>query len=295
MSDKSKALKQRLVSVWLSLCWLKKNSRSISSHTVYFSLSQCLSCSFSFGWSISTFQKINAPYISRPSFVSPHLSHGFSTVSSALCEMLPLFHLSGLMCTCYSYGNVFLQADCYLAQQMPRICHKSKKTWCVGVSWAWNWKLNHHALSDIRPNFQNGRSFTTNVRKRRFLQSFHSKYTLCFSTILTVFSPLVPLTSVRRLLIQRNTEPNCSTWCLQTVRQGFQMPCRFLILLQSRTGTFTSCALDSCLQLLYSQKLYWKWRYNGDVSRQWKGALLFNSFLCIILQCFKVLRTSALE
>lgn len=119
MSDKSKALKQHLVSVWLSLRWLKKNSRLISSHTDYFSLSQCLSDSFSFGWSISTFQKMRAHCISRPSFASPHLSHGFSTVSSGLCEMLPSCHLSGLARTCYSYGDIFLQTDCYLSQQMP--------------------------------------------------------------------------------------------------------------------------------------------------------------------------------
>lgn len=80
------------------------------------------------------------------------------------------------------------------AMDLPQV-REIMVRWCS--SWAWNWKLNHHAVSDIRPNFQTGESFTTNVRKHRFIRSFHSKYTLRFSTVLTVFSPLVPLTSVR--------------------------------------------------------------------------------------------------
>lgn len=62
----------------------------------------------------------------------------------------------------------------------------------------------------------------TNMRKHQFLQSLNAKYILLFSTILAVFCPLDPLTSVRRPPRQLKTEHNhsahhhvpadCETW-----------------------------------------------------------------------------------
>lgn len=51
---------------------------------------------------------------------------------------------------------------------------------------------------------------STNIRKHQFLQSLNSKCILLFSTILEVFGPLDPLTSIRRLPRQLKTEPNRS-------------------------------------------------------------------------------------
>lgn len=137
-----------------------------------------------------------------------HLFHyGFSTASNRQCEVLPSFHLSGLIYDCTNYCDIL----CSDILTLPRYCHdlppqireikallrcetRSKST----TLW-----------SDIMPNFLTGEA-STNMGKHQFHQVHNLKYILLFSTILAVFGPLHLLTWIKRQSRQLKTEPSHS-------------------------------------------------------------------------------------
>lgn len=86
-----------------------------------------------------------------------------------------------------------------------------------------------------------------------------------------------------------------TTTCLQTARRGCQLPCSLFTLSQPCKGMFTSSALGSHLQALYSQKPYWKQRYMMTKEGSGKELFLFNPFPCRSLCGLKVLRIPVLE
>lgn len=209
----------------------------------------------------------------QASLWSTHLFHYvFSTVSNRQCKMLPLFHLSDLMYTCINYCNILLQGLSYPAWLLPRSTPTNHRN--QGSSWKWNKKQNHNTVSGHMPNFHTGGSLK--IQENTSLSSLLiSKYIFLCSTILAVFGPFNPLTSVRKLQSQLKFEPSCSAhhhmpaglWDV-----AFSCPAAFLLSCNHVRDVCIKCSWLSSSAPLFAKALL-KAKVHDEKVKQWKVTL----------------------